>query len=345
MSYKTVNIQNLPQSSNKSRICVIDTKLRWKNEKCECGWRNECSCSILYYVENGIANYHCYTNSFYSAFLYAYNNHEDVVLSPDDVWLLVCFQFSKFINKYPEDMRDKIVDFQDKKTLTVCTGNEIEETDWKEFFEGILPLINKNTKPNVVESLQCDFSTTTNVESIISIVSIMDSCKQYFNYERLIPCCGINNIHFMGTLDDWGKLYDKILHLKTFSNHKEWTMYIDGILPIISKFIDTYIGEVDVEWWNKIMNIRFGRLSSGSTSYVSGWILKLFGLDGEIESDDIPNYNFNVPVVINNKMTGFIKTVSLVGGFSGVNYTNGAYRPQLSMIILSKAKDIRPIEL
>jgi len=171
----------------------------------------------------------------------------------------------------------------------------------------------------------------------------MHSCQQYFDYVRMIPKCGIKKILFMGTIDEWGKLYDKILHLKTFSNHEEWTMYIDGILPIISKFIDTYIGNVDVEWWNKIMNLRFGRLGSGSTNFVSGWILKLLGLDGEIDSGDIPNYNFNVPVVIINKITGFIKTVSLVGGFGGINYTNGAYRPQLSMIILSKAKDIRPI--
>jgi len=133
------------------------------------------------------------------------------------------------------------------------------------------------------------------------------------------------------------------LHLKSFSNHKEWTIYIDGILPIISKFIDTYIGNVDVEWWNKIMNLRFGRLGSGRTKYVSGWILKLFGLEGEIESNEIPNYSFNVPVVSINKLTNIIKTVGLVGGFSVVNYTNGAYRPQLSMITLSKAKDIRKL--
>jgi hypothetical protein len=339
---KIVNIQNLPPTTNKPRIIECDIKQQWKRKLCECRY-NKCSCSVLYYIENSVANCKSHTNSFYSAFASAYNNHEDLVLSPDDVWLQVCFHFSKFVNKYPEDMRDKIVDFADKKTLSVVTSTETEETDWKEFFDNILPLIQQNTKPNVVECLHCDFSTTTPIESIISIVSIMDSCKLYFDYERFIPMCGINNVHFMGTLDDWGKLYEKILHLKSFSEHEEWTSYIDGILPIISKFLDTYIGNVDVEWWNKIMNIRSGIYGSGKTTYISGWILKFFGLDGEIKSEEIPDYSFNVPVVIINKITNTQKLVSFMGGFSGVNDTNGAYRPQLSMLILSKATDVTPL--
>jgi len=53
------------------------------------------------------------------AFLSAYNSHEDVILSPDDIWLMVCTAFAKYVNDNAEKLRHLFVDHQDKKTLTV----------------------------------------------------------------------------------------------------------------------------------------------------------------------------------------------------------------------------------
>jgi hypothetical protein len=81
------------------------------------------------------------------------------------------------------------------------------------------------------------------------------------------------------------------------------------------------------------MNITHGRLGSGSTTKVSGWILKFFGLDGKVDVGDIKAYNFDVPVEVINKETNQKKTVHMVGGFGGIYKENNAYRPQLSMIV------------
>ncbi len=68
----------------------------------------------------------------------------------------------------------------------------------------------------------------------------------------------------MGTLDDWKTLRQKTEGLKKFtvSNCDNFSTYIDGLLPIIDQFIDTYQGKVDNDFWNKVMDIEhvgFGR--------------------------------------------------------------------------------------
>jgi len=45
------------------------------------------------------------------------------------------------------------------------------------------------------------------------------------------------------------------------------------------------------------------------------------------------------PIEIDNKQTGIVKTVYLVGGFGGILYEKGAFRPQQSMIICEGAFD------
>merc|ERR1712048_1325259 len=85
------------------------------------------------------------------------------------------------------------------------------------------------------------------------------------------------------------------------------------------------------------MNLEHGRLGSGNTTYYSGWILHLFGKYERCESSDIGGYSIDVPVKIDNRQTGVLKTVHIVGGFSGVHSADvdgrKAFRPQSSMIV------------
>lgn len=333
---KIVKIQDLPPVTNKWRNKPEkrNTADDWKRKKCTHYYKDEnCKCNVLCYLENVEANTYAHPNSFYGAFVEAYNFHEDVVLSPDDVWLVICFQFSKYVNDNSEKMRDLFVTHAGKKKLSVTTGNETKESEWDEFFDLMISAIKKNTREGVVESLISDFSTTKRVESLISVATIMDTMKQYFDYGRMIPCCGIRSIHFLGTEEDWKRVISRTQALERYAVNEVWSNYIKNLVPILTQFLNTYNGKVDVEFWNKMANITHGRLGSGSTTYVSGWILHFFGIYKQVESDEIKGYNFDFPVEIDNKLTGEQKTVSLVGGFGGVNVTDGAYRPQLSMIV------------
>jgi len=317
--------------------CEADyAKKMWKGKKCTHGSR--CKCEVLTYMENCTATVSSHQNPFFGAFLAAYNTHQDVLLAPDDVWLLVCLQFSKYVNKNAEAMRSKLVSHDGEKKLTVVTPNETSESQWEEFLTLMKDEIARNTKDDVVGLLQCDFSTTGLVERLISTTAVMDSFKQYFSYGRCIPWCGIRNVCFLGTLEDWMSLREKVHRLLKYDIDGTWKSYICGVRSVLERFIATYQGQVDVTWWNQVMNLEQGRLGSGSTTYVSGWILDLFGLTEKCDISDIPSYSISVPVKIANMATRQLKTVHLIGGFGGVHEVEvlgrKAYRTQSSFLVL-----------
>jgi hypothetical protein len=128
--------------------------------------------------------------------------------------------------------------------------------------------LNKNVKNEVVELLTPIFSTTTKIESLLSCATIMSTFKKYFEFNYDMTCCGIRNVHFMGTLDDWKVLHKKTEQLKSFvlpSNkcRGRFDTYVDGLLPILEQFIQTYQGNVDYQFWNTVMDIEHVSGESG----------------------------------------------------------------------------------
>lgn len=300
------------------------------------GWKGKGS--VLAFYQNSQINYKSQA-SFANAFVQAYNTHGDIALSPDDVWFQILTQITKYIDSNAEALRSKFVSHKEKQFLSVTTSLGVGEDRWEEFFFLIKDAIKSSTNPGVVDALESKFSTTRLVESMLSVGTIMSGFAKYFDYGRTIPMCGIRHVMFMGTRDDWVELRSKLIDLKQFVGTPGdfLDLYIEGLVPVLDKFISTYSGNVDQEFWDKIMNISYGSLGSGSTSYLSGWILKFYGLDGQVEMYDINNDFINVPIKLHNKETGIIKMVNLYGGFGGVSRTKDGiydiYRPQQSFII------------
>jgi len=344
---KTYNIRKcmnvVPNKKNVKygKINPNESKNKLFLSKCNC--RSKCKCNILAYYENIQAEY-AKQPAFYSAFCEAYNNHYDIILSPDDIWLIICLQFTKYVNANSEKMRNLFVSHQGKKKLVVVTELETDESEWNEFFELILNALTNNVKGDVVDLLQANFSTTTHVEKLMSTAVIMDTFKTYFDYGRLIPMCGLRNLMFMGTLDDWTQIQTKLNLLETYAVDEKWKIYINNLKPIITEFINSYNGNVNIEFWDKIMNIRHGSLGSGSTSYVSGWILNFYGIYDEVDASDIDENYIDVSVEIDNKMTGIKKNVNIVGGFTGVAKVKFdeyiGVRPQMSFIVYHDGTEI-----
>lgn len=348
---KTVGNYNVVACSNVEPVVQTNKYVKKYNsedcknslfyEKCNHRYvrnKNECKCHILAYEENQSATITS-RPAFYQAFCKAYNTHGDIVLSPDDIWMIICLRFTKYVNTNSEKMRELFVSHEGKKKLTVTTWNELEESQWTEFFDLMIGSIRKNTKADVADLLQANFSTTTRVERLLSTAVVMDTFKSYFDYGRCIPCCGIRNLMFMGTLDDWKNLQEKVDQIRCYSVDGVWSHYIDELKPIINEFVESYQGRVNKDFWDKIMNIRHGSIGSGSTSYVSGWILKFYGIYKEVDCGDITEDLIDVTVEIDNKLTGVVKDVNIVGGFTGVNITEFdgyiTHRPQMSYMVYS----------
>ncbi len=68
-------------------------------------------------------------HAIFAAFLYAYDSHEDIVLSPDDIWLMIYIYFYKYVNDNAEQLRKVFVGHEDKKLLTIVQVGVVE-TEW-----------------------------------------------------------------------------------------------------------------------------------------------------------------------------------------------------------------------
>jgi hypothetical protein len=135
---------------------------------------------------------------------------------------------------------------------------------WNAFLECIRIKIGENVKNEVVSLLTANYSTTGQVESLLSCATIMSSFQSYFDYTLWMTLCGIRRVHFLGTLDDWLLLRDKIKQLQGFTKRNdEFSTYVDGLLPVIDEFISTYQGKVNNTFWDKIFDVKHVGRGSG----------------------------------------------------------------------------------
>lgn len=208
-------------------------------------------------------------HSFFNAFFEPYNNHGDVFLVPDDVWLMISLFLSKYIDKHAEKLRHQFVKHEGQKQLTIYEyASSVEESlkmekEWDFFFKEIIKKIEENTLPGTVDALSCNFTTTDEVYKLISTSIIMSSFKKYFTYGRCICMCGLNNIYFAGTREDWVKLQAKLKFLDKFDVDGELKKYVEKVGVILGKFLDTFDEKPDLGWWNTIMTSEKRRIGSG----------------------------------------------------------------------------------
>lgn len=93
------------------------------NGPCELVSRYQSS-RIRSFLDTSSGDYH----PVLTAFLRAYNSHEDIILSPDDIWLMICIYFAQYVNHNSNELAHLYLDEVTSKVLTV----EYEETDQTE---------------------------------------------------------------------------------------------------------------------------------------------------------------------------------------------------------------------
>ena len=91
--------------------------------------------SSLYTVSNG-PHTETSTNAVLQAFISAYNQHHDLVLSPDDMWMVVCMNFADYVNDNAEQLRSLFVEHQEGK-IQLTVSDLLGEKEWDQFFNGM----------------------------------------------------------------------------------------------------------------------------------------------------------------------------------------------------------------
>ncbi|MDD2602073.1 MAG: DUF4419 domain-containing protein, partial [Prevotella sp.] len=192
-------------------------------------------------------------------------------------------QFSHYVNKDPEALRDKLVDHEGKLSLVVKSEKDLlaKDADWNAVIDDFSRQIKANTKGNVAEMITANFSTTRQTERLASEIVLMDAVKPYFEYIVMYIACGIPSITLQGTPADWKEIVAKTRKLDAYGLGW-WTA---ELVPILDEFVKASEGHPDQNFWKDIVmkdcpdRLRGGGCSSEKPTNVDGWFLKFFPFD------------------------------------------------------------------
>ena len=283
-------------------------------------------------------------NGFVDAAISAYNNHRNLIIRPDDVWLAILTQFNLYVNAHPEELRHHFVAHEGQKALAIATGGNTTTYDWGEFPLEISKLIHENViDPELRTWIIPDFTTTTATDKVVCSIVMMSTLQRYFIYLSYL-LCGIPSVTLEGEKADWQEIMKRINKLPTFGEEaKAWHKLL---VPVISRFITAFDDpetEENQDFWQKIAHTTGG--GSGPT-FLSGWITafcfwredgvdvtkhgKGLSLDGvqyhNLTMDNIAPGWAAVPVTVNDN--GFEYKASMMSGSVGIRNSSSGHPTQ-----------------
>ncbi|EFA78133.1 hypothetical protein PPL_08782 [Heterostelium album PN500] len=255
-------------------------------------------------------------NSFVKSCILAYSDHHRIVLRPDDIWISIMTQFSFYLNANSEQLREKLVDFQGKKELTVSANASLFSAPYDDMTLAMTDLIAKNIKdPSIRDWSMPSFSTTTYNDRIVGAVCLMATMKNFFQFKYQL-CCGLPSVTLLGSVEDWKSLKDKAQRLVEFDvgEQKLMSKWSAMLLPILDQFIQSVNGKPDISWWNRIANYVGG--GSGPT-WLSGWItaFTVFSPEGVWLGDKKKIFSMNDATHLTSFEWCFIDTQDMACGF------------------------------
>ena len=224
---------------------------------------------------NGVPVWAGHINAFVGAVHTAFARHYPLTISPDHVWMCIAQGLSNHVNANAEQLRSMFVKHETgKETLSVRRDDFVKgdpNNPWPEVFDEFSEQIRQHIGAEIHDLLTPEFTTTGPNEKAASQVVLMDTLKNYFQFNFETEC-GIPEITLEGTLDDWQKLRDKTLSLAKYD--LDW--WITPLSPILDQFVDAASGKVDVDFWRGI----YKQNDDSGGPYITGWIVTLFPYAG-----------------------------------------------------------------
>jgi hypothetical protein len=210
--YTTVQIQStkewIPPVETLGSSDPAQTSKYWQDQVYVMARPNQDT--VVHCVANKVVNQNGTGHAFYNMVNLAFANHGSMVLTPDDVFTCISQQFSKYVKKNSELLRDLFVEHKDKLKLEI----KMDPVNYEVFTDQIVDAITQHTKGDVTNLLAGNFSTSTKFDDTLNCLGIMSTMKNYFAYS-IRECCGLPQIHFTGTVQDWEQLRAKTRLLTT----------------------------------------------------------------------------------------------------------------------------------
>ena len=246
----------------------------------------------------------CYSTicSFITGAAKAWSEHYPFKFRVDHIWILILQAVAIHVDKNAEKLRPKYVKHEGKKQLKVRVSGIPTAEEWIQVIKEFGGQIDANTVEDTCELLECDFSTSTLTEKIAAKVSIMDICKNYFEYS-VVSDCGFPRITLDGTKNDWIKLKAKAVKLLNEKVDKKFGhQWGQALLPLLDRFIAAFNGKIDCLFWNSMIK-RGARNGSGGYTWFSGWFNILFPFISKVNEPNkycVP-YSMKLDYVCTNK--------------------------------------------
>ena len=175
----------------------------------------------------------------------AYVLHLPLILTPDIIWYCISSATATHINLNSEELRNKFVDHEGKKTIQIRRDDFVfgsKTNPWHEVIDEFTQKINAMTKNGIADKLVANFSTTTKESRVVSEIVLMDAMQKYFEYE-LDSECGIPEIRITGEKEDWMNLKSKANQIaELIPNFSFW---IESFNEILQHFLDVYDDKID----------------------------------------------------------------------------------------------------
>jgi Domain of unknown function (DUF4419) len=201
----------------------------------------------------------------------AFAEHRPLILSPDDIWLVIAQGFSHHVTENAETLRPRLVRHQGRRGLTAAI-DDLSVVGFEQAIGSFSVQIRDETDPVLHEALICDFSTTTSASRTASEVALMDTFSSYFTY--FVYCvCGIPKITIQGSPDDWRRIRARVEVLGTYD--LEW--WVSRLRPILDEFVLAASGKPTPDFWRAIYKPE----KSYATTLTTGWITDLFPYLGD----------------------------------------------------------------
>jgi hypothetical protein len=138
--------------------------------------------------------------------LLAFADHYPLVLSPDDIWILISFALAKHVDLNAEALRSTFVQHQGKKVLEVRVDHfvpgQMSPESWeRDVFPDFSRQIAQHIGAEKHAAIAGVFSTTTPTTKAAYEITLMAAMKNYFSY-KTSTCCGIPWIELRGIEQD-----------------------------------------------------------------------------------------------------------------------------------------------
>ena len=198
----------------------------------------------------------------------AYSLHQSISIAPHDLWYVVLTEIAREVNKRPEDFRKIFTSSETKIDILVpsVTGSLPLEL----IIDKLIALV-----PVDLNLFIPEFSTYTQMSLAAAMAAFADATKSYYNYMTF--CCGIREIEFRGSVEDWMLMVIHAHELQKVFHGTVLAEFLERVKFRAQSLVGVISGG-DSEVLKTIFTQT--RIGSGGELKIDGWFAQDFFLQG-----------------------------------------------------------------